>query len=498
MSRITRYRSLAFAGIAAAILASTGCDDMTKSQATMKQQQYNRWNTARIGVMLQLAQQQYEVGDYDKCRKTLDEAFAMKARRSSALHVLAAKVEIEKGSLEAAADHLQTAARIDPNSPEPFYLLGVVYQRWQKNDVAADYYQQAWDRKPGDAMYMMAVAEMKISLGKLDDAKKILQDKEVYFEQSAAPDCTARIASMQNDHATACKYYRDAVILLPEDQKVRRSYAEELYSAEKYADAASIFEDMKKDAKGAEKEGLELLLAECDLKIRRPFDARSNLQEVVRENPNDTAAYLLLAETCVETGDTSIAALASAHKALAAGAGQRAGDDCGCGDSAAAAELGGFTGDAGEGIEAVAGEFDGAVHDRAGAEELGKKEEAVAFYQKAADANPKDTWAGELLEKAKGTAAGTSSNAGKAAEPVAAAPVQLKPAVAAAVEETPVAAAESAEEKPVPTATSVEEKPASSGGERVGGRVERPTNERAKKGGTGDFVRAWEDRRIAR
>jgi tetratricopeptide (TPR) repeat protein len=98
------------------------------------------------------------------------------------------------------------------------------------------------------------------------------------------------------------------------------------------------------------------------------------------------------------------------------------------------------------------------------AEELGKKEEAVAFYQKALDANPKDTWAGELLERAKSAAAGTSSNAAKTAEPVvAAAPVQLKPAVAAPVEETPVATAESAEEKPVATATSVEEKPASSG-----------------------------------
>ncbi len=462
MSRITRYRSLAFAGIAAAVFMSTGCEDMSKTQATMKQQQYNNWNGTRVGVMLQLAQQQYEVGDYDKCRKTLDEAFAMKSP-SAPLHVLAAKVEIEKGSLEAAADHLQTAARIDPNSPEPFYLLGVVYQRWQKNDVAADYYQQAWDRKPGDAMYMMAVAEMKISLGKLDDAKKILQDKEVYFEQSAALRIAlARIASMENDHATACKYYRDAVILLPEDEKVRRSYAEELYAAEKYADAASIFEDMKKDAKGAEKESLELMLAECDLKIRRPFDARSNLQEVVRENPNDTAAYMLLAETCVETGDTSIA-LASAHKVLRmepenvkamivdAVILQRQRNWA---DSRAMLEKALKLSPENSTILCMIGRS---------AEELGKKEEALAFYQKAVEANPKDTWAGELLDRAKGAAAGTSSNPVKAAEPVAAAPVQAKPAVAVAVEEKPVATAESAEEKPVATATSVEEKPASGG-----------------------------------
>ena len=460
MSRITRYRSLAFAGIAAAIFVSTGCEDASKTQATMKQEQYNKWNATRVGVMLQLAQQQYEVGDYDKCRKTLDEAFSTKAP-SAQLHVLAAKVEIEKGSLEAAADHLQTAARIDPNSPEPFYLLGVVYQRWQKNDVAADYYQQAWDRKPSEAMYMMAVAEMKISLGKLDDAKKILQDKEVYFEQSAALRIAlGRIAAKQKDHAMACKYYRDAVILLPEDQHVRRSYAEELYYAGKYADAASIFEDMKKDAKGSEKEGLELLLAECDLNLRRPFDARSNLQEVVRDNPNDTVAYLLLAETCVETGDTSIA-LASAHKVLRlepenvkamivdAVILQRQRNWA---DSRAMLE---------KALKLSPGNSTVLCMIGRSADELGNKPEAVAFYQKAVEANPKDTWAGELLERAKGTAAGTSSNAGKAAEPVAAAPVQAGPAASAAVANKPMAAAESAEEKPVATATSVEEKPAS-------------------------------------
>ena len=443
MSQITRYRSLAFACIAVAVLASTGCEDAGKSQVTMKQEQYNRWNGTRVGVMLQLAQQQYEVGDYDKCRKTLDEAFSTKAP-SAPLHVLAAKVEIEKGSLEAAADHLQTAARIDPNSPEPFYLLGVVYQRWQKNDVAADYYQQAWDRKPGEAMYMLAVAEMKISLGKLDEAKKLLQDKEVYFEQSAALRIAlARIASLQKDHATACKYYRDAVILLPEDQNLRRNYAEELYYAGKYADAASILEDMKKEAKGPEKESLLLLLAESYLDIRRPFDARSCLQEVVRENPNDAAAYLMLAETCVKTGDTSIA-LASAHKVLRlepdnvkamivnAVIQQRQRNWA---DSRVTLEKALKLSPTDSTVLCMIGRS---------AEELGKKQEALAFYQKAVDANPKDMWAGELLERMKGATSSSQKPVEPAIAPAretlaAAAPVQEKPAEAAPAEEKPAA-----------------------------------------------------------
>ncbi|MGN6370899.1 MAG: tetratricopeptide repeat protein [Phycisphaerae bacterium] len=432
MAKITRYRSLAFAAIAAALLLSTGCEDMGKKQATMKQEQYNRWNATRLGVLLQLAQQQYEVGDYDKCRKTLDEAFATKAP-SAPLHVLAAKVEIEKGSLEVAADHLQTAARIDPNNPEPFYLLGVVYQRWQKNDVAADYYQQAWDRKPGEVLYMLAVVEMKISLGKLDDAQKILEDKKVYFEQSAALRIAlARIASLKNDHATACKYYRDAVILLPDDQKVRRSYAEELFAAKKYADAAAVFEDLRKNATGEEKESLLLLLADSYLNMRRPFDSRACLQEVVRDNPNHAVAYLMLAKTCIETGDTSIA-LASIHKVL-----QLEPDNTKAmilnaviqqrqrnwADSRVTLERALKLTPADSTILCMIGRS---------AEELGKKSEAIAYYQKAVDANPKDTWAEGLLERAKGS----TSSALKAPKPVAVAPAPEQPVAAAPAAEQP-------------------------------------------------------------
>jgi tetratricopeptide (TPR) repeat protein len=76
------------------------------------------------------------------------------------------------------------------------------------------------------------------------------------------------------------------------------------------------------------------------------------------------------------------------------------------------------------------------------AEELGKKGEAITFYEKAVDVNPKDTWANELLLRARGA----SSTAAKSGEPVAsAAPVEAKPAEAKLPEPKPVTqAAESA------------------------------------------------------
>ena len=59
-------------------------------------------------------------------------ALAAGGGTQSPLDVLAAKVEIEKGNLDIAYTHLKNAQLMDANNPEAFYLMGVVYQRWQK------------------------------------------------------------------------------------------------------------------------------------------------------------------------------------------------------------------------------------------------------------------------------------------------------------------------------------------------------------------------------
>ena len=72
------YRSYLIAALAAAAVF-TGCSDSGKQHATIKKEQYDRWNMTRIAVMYQLATQQYEVGDYDKCKDTLKQCLAFNA-----------------------------------------------------------------------------------------------------------------------------------------------------------------------------------------------------------------------------------------------------------------------------------------------------------------------------------------------------------------------------------------------------------------------------------
>ena len=335
------YRTLALAALLA--MATAGCE---AEHQKFKERASKDWENARMGFLYEVAEQQYKVGDYSKCKEQLTQMLAA-GTPFEPMYVLAAKVSLatESGSLDDAANSLKKALELKPDDAEAYYLLGVVYQRWQKLDTAADYYEQASERKATEANYVLAVVEMKITLGKLDEAKQLLENKVGFFEQSAAMRVAlAKIATLQGDWAGAAKQYREATMLLPEEKELRWSYAEALFDAGKYNDAAKIFENMRNDppkmpkarelAKGSTakdeavedakreedaaksmKSSLLMMLGECYVQLQRPLDARDCFQEVIRLQPENLPAYVSLGKICLLTNDLRLTS-AAAQKVL--------------------------------------------------------------------------------------------------------------------------------------------------------------------------------------
>ncbi len=324
------YRTWIFAGLVAGVAVSMiGCGDSQKTHATLKQEQNDRWNATRVAVMVQLATQQYQVGDFDKCRETLTQAYAMNYP-VAALHILSAKIELEKGSLETANNHLKLAVQLDAADPEPYYLLGVVNQRWQNMSAAHDYYKLAWDKKPGEAVYLLAVVEMEMTMGHYDEAQALLEERAIYFEQSAGVRAAlAKIYTLKGQYEQACKYYREATMLSADDAALRRNLGESYYFAGHYADALPIFEHLISDVAGngnpepgAVKNddavsvvdpSLHLLLARTYIALHRLSDARNVLREMVRLDPHNDLAWLTLGKASLESGDLSQAGIAASR-----------------------------------------------------------------------------------------------------------------------------------------------------------------------------------------
>jgi len=411
-------------GVLLAVLtagAMAGCDAaLDKGHQEFTEQSRAAFDRQRLDIMYQVAEQQYRVGELDKCRESLKNALAVPTPYAP-MHVLAARVELEGGNLDVAATHLKKALEIDATKAEPLYLLGLVYQRWQKFDTACDYYQQACDKNPGEALYVLAVAEMRITLGQLDEAKQFLEDKMLYFEQSASMRIAlARIATLQGDPAAASRHYRDATLLLPEDKNLRWTYAESLYDAGKYADAARILEDLRRDppampkataalAKGAAadaetdlaaaasvKASLLMMLGESYVALKRPMDARDCFQEIIRAQPDSVPAYLALAKTCLLTNDlaTTTAAVQKALRfepenvpamilqAAVLQKQEKWTEALALLNKAARIAPKDLTVLCMQGISQL---------------QLGQKDAAVSSFQKAVALNPADAWANELL-----------------------------------------------------------------------------------------------------
>jgi tetratricopeptide (TPR) repeat protein len=161
-------------------------------QPSQKEAARIHWNQTRASVLLTLAQDQYVTGNFDKSRQTTDEALAMDPQNAG-LRILSAKLAIEKGRLEYAEGELKIARTSAPKNAEADYLAGVIYQRWQKLEVALNCYKAASAKAPTELAYLMAQAEMLVAMDQQGEALKLLESKVTYFEHSA----TIRTASQQ-------------------------------------------------------------------------------------------------------------------------------------------------------------------------------------------------------------------------------------------------------------------------------------------------------------
>src|SRR3954452_20307927 len=143
-----RLNRIAIAAGVLVLLAAAGCQS-GPAKPTPKEEATRRWNAARATVLTGLAKDQFQAGNFDKARQTVDDALRL-VPDNAPLHVLSAKLLIEKGQLEAAEQELVAARQYAPNDAEAFYLSGVVYQRWQKPQDAYNNYTAAADRSPAE------------------------------------------------------------------------------------------------------------------------------------------------------------------------------------------------------------------------------------------------------------------------------------------------------------------------------------------------------------
>ena len=179
--------------------------------------------------------------NFEKSRYTVDEALKLNPKDAN-LHILSAKLGIEQGELELAERELATARVLDPKNAEADYLSGVICQRWQKPDAAAEFYEIACEKNPAELAYVLARAEMLVAMDRRSDAITMLQEKCTYFEHSATiRDALGELLVQDGQHALAVETLQEASVLAADDLSIREHLAMACFVNNDYRDAADLF-----------------------------------------------------------------------------------------------------------------------------------------------------------------------------------------------------------------------------------------------------------------
>ena len=302
-----------FAFLAIVFLVA-GCSGSKKP--TQKEAARQHWNQTRANVLLSLARDQYVTGNFEKSRQTTDEALVMDPKNPG-LRLLSAKLAIEQGRLEQAEGELKIAREVAPKNPEADYLSGVIYQRWQKPQLAHDYYKAAADKAPSELAYLMARAEMLVEMGEPSDALKLLEAKVVYFEHSATiRTAVGQLLVEQRRYKEAVDIFRQASILATEDLTIREQMALAMFYAGQYREASDALNRLMKNDQYAQRGDLLAALGECQLQMGQYREARATLESATQRDNSSAGVWLSLAKAAMQLNDPKRAEV-SLKKSLA-------------------------------------------------------------------------------------------------------------------------------------------------------------------------------------
>lgn len=179
---------------------------------TAKQDARRKWDDMRGNARLQLAQRHLEAGRLDDAERELNAAMAT-TPGGPAAYLLAVRIHLERGQLAEAREAI-AAARSRTDDPEVDYLEGLLEQRYGNMDAALTAYTHAAAKAPLAPDYVLARAEMLVTLGRPRIAFDLIKNRMRDFDRNVTMrTLAARIARTLDAKDAAVNYASEAARL---------------------------------------------------------------------------------------------------------------------------------------------------------------------------------------------------------------------------------------------------------------------------------------------
>src|SRR5262249_55219461 len=150
-----------------------------------KEEAKEHWDTVRSEVKLQLARQHLDARRLDEAEKILQQTAPIAANNPEQ-YILVTRLRLEQGRLVEARDAIHAAMALPQKTAEMYYFSAIVAQRYGDLEEAAEHYAQAVHLAPNVADFVLAQAEVLMSLDRPIDAMELILSRAADFDSNAA------------------------------------------------------------------------------------------------------------------------------------------------------------------------------------------------------------------------------------------------------------------------------------------------------------------------
>ena len=210
---------------------------------------------------------------------------------------------ISKDNLDKAITHLDALIRVDPNDTDSLLLLGHLYRVGSQPKKAEEIFRKVLQTDPGSKVGLANLSEIYIQGGEFDEAIETLTRIPEGEMDSQLSGMLGYSYSQTQQYDKAIAVYEKILVQDPENNNIRRYYAEALLSAGRNEAAR---EQLQKILKGEPEDGLSYKrLAMIDREEGRFDAARQELEKAKSLNSDDLEIpyQLALLESTVGNGD---------------------------------------------------------------------------------------------------------------------------------------------------------------------------------------------------
>jgi tetratricopeptide (TPR) repeat protein len=196
----------------------------------------------------------------------------------------------QAGALDQAEQLYRDAAGVDPNDPQPWFLLGILYRSRGRLLDAAAHYQEALRRRPDFVEAQNNLGNVLVGLGRWADAvhcyEQVLRQRPEYPEAHNNLGVAYRQQG-QYDRAAAC--YREALRQRPNYAEALNNLGDALQAQGQAEEAAGCYRDALRLRPGYPEALTNLGTALA--KLDRYEEAAAQHREALRQRPNYVEAH---------------------------------------------------------------------------------------------------------------------------------------------------------------------------------------------------------------